>query len=238
MTRQGRPNQPASVTGASETERRRGFAIVTAVLALFLAAAAALGPAPTQLIYAILLAGTLVLAAATRLVNEPSLPRQAPHLLRRPGLEPGVRTTFIAVLPALVATWALGELYLSLGPSIAYSLQGNTNRILGGLVVALLAGAGFGAAFLGAFRTLVALATPTRRGELATAIYLAAYLGFSLPVILAGIATTHIGLRSTAIGYGAVVVALALTALVVTPRIGAGSSAVAARDPAIPSALP
>jgi hypothetical protein len=38
------------------------------------------------------------------------------------------------------------------------------------------------------------------------------YLAFSLPVIAAGIAVTHYGLRSTAIVYGGVVAALALAA--------------------------
>jgi hypothetical protein len=41
-----------------------------------------------------------------------------------------------------VASWALGGLYLSLGPSVAASLFGLSNHLIGGLVVTLLSGAG------------------------------------------------------------------------------------------------
>ena len=78
------------------------------------------------------------------------------------------------------------------------------------------AGAGFGAAFLGAFRSLIVLASPGRRSELAAAVYTAAYLAFSLPAVLAGVVTTRIGLRPTAMGYGLAVSGLAVTALLLT----------------------
>jgi hypothetical protein len=70
------------------------------------------------------------------------------------------------------------------------------------------AGTGFGLAFLGVFRTLVALAPPAGRAGLITAIYIVSYLAFSLPVIAAGIAATHVGLRNTAEVYGLAVAAL------------------------------
>ena len=44
------------------------------------------------------------------------------------------------------------------------------------LTGSVVAGAGFGSAFLGAFRTLVVAAGPARRGELIAALYVAAYL--------------------------------------------------------------
>jgi hypothetical protein len=47
-------------------------------------------------------------------------------------------------------------------------------------------GTGFGLAFLGVFRTLVALAPPQGRAGLIIAIYLVSYLAFSLPVTAAG----------------------------------------------------
>jgi hypothetical protein len=74
------------------------------------------------------------------------------------------------------------------------------------------AGTGFGLAFLGVFRTLVALAPPAGRAGLITAIYIVSYLAFSLPVIAAGIAASHVGLSDTAEVYGLAVAVLALLA--------------------------
>ena len=48
------------------------------------------------------------------------------------------RPDVFALIPMLVASWALGGLYLSLGPSVAASLFGLTNHLVGGLVVTLL----------------------------------------------------------------------------------------------------
>jgi len=79
----------------------------------------------------------------------------------------------------------------------------------GFFVATAFAGVGFGLAFLGVFRSLTALAPPTGRAGLITAIYIVSYLAFGVPVIIAGVAVGHVGLRTTAIAYGAVVAALA-----------------------------
>jgi MFS family permease len=81
-----------------------------------------------------------------------------------------------------------------------------------------IAGLGFGSTFLGTFQTLASLAPPARRGEVVAAIYVAAYLAFSVPAVVAGVLTAQVGLRATAIGYGAVVAALALIAIPATAR--------------------
>jgi MFS family permease len=75
------------------------------------------------------------------------------------------------------------------------------------------AGVGFGAAALGSFGTLARIAAPDERGELFAFAYVISYLAFSLPAVVAGLASTSAGLRPTTVVYGAVVVALALTAL-------------------------
>jgi MFS family permease len=80
-------------------------------------------------------------------------------------------------------------------------------------VSTLVAGAGFGAGFVGALRTLINLATPDERGSLVAAIYTVAYLAFSVPAVLAGELTTRIGLHLTSVGYSIAVAVLALTAL-------------------------
>ena len=80
-------------------------------------------------------------------------------------------------------------------------------------VGSVISGAGFGSTFLGAFRTLAAAASPARRGELIAALYVVAYLAFSLPAVAAGVLTTHLGLRDTTICYATVVAALAIGSL-------------------------
>ena len=52
-----------------------------------------------------------------------------------------------------------------------------------------VAGAGFGTAMLGAFRTVSALAAPGQRASLIAAYFIASYAAFSIPVVLAGVAT-------------------------------------------------
>jgi hypothetical protein len=71
-----------------------------------------------------------------------------------------------------------------------------------------VAGAGFGLAFLGANRILIALAAPAQRAGLIAAIFIINFLGLSIPALIAGVATTHFGLHSTALAYCAAVAAL------------------------------
>jgi len=77
-----------------------------------------------------------------------------------------------------------------------------------------VAGTGVGMAFLGSFRTLSALATPAQRASLISAIFIEAYTAFSVPLVVAGIATSHLGLHRTALVYCATVAGLAALALV------------------------
>jgi MFS family permease len=229
------------------------------------------GPAPLHLIYFLLLAGFLLLAVATAAMPASGAITHAPVSFRpRVYLEPAIRPAFWTTLPCLIATWAIGGLYLSLGPSLSLDLGRSANLLLGGSIVTALcvagavacfafrawpadrtmrtgcllllaglavtiaavaaasigllfagtivAGAGFGSGFLGAFRSLAALASPAARAGLIAAIYIASYLAFSLPAIVAGVLTTNLGLRPVTIGYAAVAAALALASLILAPR--------------------
>jgi hypothetical protein len=80
---------------------------------------------------------------------------------------------------------------------------------LAGLAVA---GVGFGLAFLGAFRTLSALAEPGERAALIAAIFTVNYLAFGVPALIAGVAVTRYGLHHTALVYLGVIAALAAAA--------------------------
>ena len=75
-----------------------------------------------------------------------------------------------------------------------------------------LAGLGFGPAFLGAYRTVVALAAPAERAGLIAAIFTVSYLSMGLPALIAGIVDTQVGLHSTALVYSAAVAGLAAVA--------------------------
>jgi MFS family permease len=76
-----------------------------------------------------------------------------------------------------------------------------------------VAGAGVGTGFFaGAYRILTALAGPSQRAGLVAAIWIVFYLAFSVPVVAAGVATTHFGLHHTAVGYSAALAVLAAAA--------------------------
>jgi MFS family permease len=78
------------------------------------------------------------------------------------------------------------------------------------IVGSVMAGFGFGPAFLGAFRTVSQLAEAHERAALISAIYVVSYLAFSIPALIAGLVISHEGLRDTSLVYGAVVGLVAL----------------------------
>ena len=235
-------------------------ALITSVLVQY-------APAPTRLIWWILLAAFAVGIAAVLGMAEPGSRRPGVLASLRPhvAVPRQARGSFAGAVPCIVAGWALGGLYLSLGPSLAAQATGSPNLLWGGLVIFLLcgtgaaaafalrsisaratmlagclsllagmavtfgaiatttsaaflvgtavAGAGFGLAFLGSFRMITALAQPGDRAGLVTAIYIVGYLAFSIPALVAGVATTRFGLHSTALVYSASLAGLAAAAI-------------------------
>ncbi len=75
---------------------------------------------------------------------------------------------------------------------------------------ALVGGAGFGVAFLGALRALSAVIPHEHRAAVMSAFYVVAYSALSLPAILAGVLVTPLGLDTTFEVFGGVVAVLAL----------------------------
>ncbi len=259
----GSPQLASLANSAAPTLGLAVGALTTSVLVQY-------GPAPLRLVYWLLLGGFAVGIAFAAVISEPGQRQPGALASLRPqaGVPRQAWRAFAAGTPALIAGWALGGLYLALGPSIAAVLLHSANAVPGGLVIFLLcgigaatsivlrsgrprtammlgsvllavgvggtviaiaagssvgffaatafAGTGFGLAFLGTFRTLIALAPAGGRAGLIATIYIVSYLAFSLPVIAAGIATTHFGLRDTAIAYGVAVTALALAAAAIT----------------------
>ena len=196
--------------------------------------------------------------------RDPAAPASWPRCRPRVGVPRQARGTFAIAVPCLFAVWALGGLYLSLGPSLAAQVTGSRDLLWGGLVVFLLtgvaaaatvafrgltprtamlagclvllaglavtfaaiaattaaaflagtavAGVGFGLALLGVNRTLIALAAPGQRAGLIAAIFIINFLGLSIPVVIAGVATAHVGLHRTALAYCAAIAALVAVA--------------------------
>jgi len=101
-------------------------------------------PAPTHLVFALLLVGTCLGAVAVALMPETSArrPGAIASLIPLLGIPARLRADVFALVPIMVASWALGGLYLSLGPSVAASIFGLRNHLVGGLVITLLCGAG------------------------------------------------------------------------------------------------
>ncbi|GAB88241.1 MFS transporter [Gordonia rhizosphera] len=264
------PRLGSAITGAAPAI---GLAGGVAIAGLFVEYA----PAPRFLVYEVILALFAVLLIALLLVPETSdrigftsrrhlLATLAPQMR----LPAQVRRVFLAVAPALVATWSLGGLYLSLGSSVVARVFGVDNHaeagvllfvffasaavtsllitgksaatklafgypaLAGGAVVSLagvlgetlplyvagsvIAGAGFAATFLGALDSISAATPAQQRGQVFSSVFVASYLAFSLPAVVAGIIVSHIGLRETVLGYVAYVLLLAVVGALVTAR--------------------
>ena len=261
-------------------------ALLTAVLAQY-------GRAHTQLVWWLLLglfAAAFILVAAmpeTGTRRPGALASLRPHV----SVPHAARGAFARAVPAVVAAWALGAFYLSLGPSLAAQLTGSRNLLWGGVVAFLLtgvgaaaafavrtarapvqmlggclalaagaavtiaaiqtgtvavlllgtgvAGLGFGTAFLGAYRTVMALAAPTDRAGLIAAVFTVGYLAMGLPALIAGIATSHFGLHGTALVYSAAVAGLAaLAAATFVPRGSSRTGSPAQPTAAAPDLCP
>jgi MFS family permease len=126
------------------------------------------------------------------------------------------------ITSALTPGWTASRSMLVGAPTFVVGVALTETAVLSGqlwlfVLGSAVAGAGFGPSFAGALRSLAPLVAPTERGALLTAVYATAYLAFSAPALVAGILTTRVGLRETADGYAAVVIALALAALAAYP---------------------
>ncbi|MEO3791722.1 MFS transporter [Nonomuraea sp. B10E15] len=195
-----------------DLEPSRGRAgVVTSVAPLTGLAAGALGsgalvesgPAPTRLVYALLLGGMLLAAVVVALVPEtsPRRPGAVASLRPRVAMPAHLRADIVPVVPAMIATWALAGMYLSLGPSVAAESLGLHNHLIGGVVVTLLAGTGALAVFLLRSRPASWLLAPS-----------SAMLGLGTLISLGGVAQGLAWLAATGtvvagLGFGASVLA-------------------------------
>ncbi|MEN3282015.1 MAG: hypothetical protein V7607_3155 [Solirubrobacteraceae bacterium] len=68
-----------------------------------------------------------------------------------------------------------------------------------------LTGAGGGALFKGAVGSVIEISPAATRAEALAALFLAGYIGLSVPVVGAGIALQYVSARTTLLGFGALV---------------------------------
>jgi hypothetical protein len=101
-------------------------------------------PAPTQLVYLVLLGLFLIQAVGVRRISEtsPLVPGTRRSLRPTLAVPSRVRGALAIAAPSLVAVWALAGFYASLGPSLAALVDGTNSTILGGAALFLLAGSG------------------------------------------------------------------------------------------------
>ncbi|MFB7470768.1 MFS transporter [Kitasatospora sp. NPDC056184] len=101
-------------------------------------------PAPTTLVYVLL--GAVFVAALVGVALMPETAARRPGALTslrpRVAVPRQVKPHFVAVLPGLVALWALTGFTLSLGPSLSADVLHVHNHVIAGVVIALLTGMG------------------------------------------------------------------------------------------------
>ncbi len=226
-------------------------------------------PAPTHLVYVVFAVIFVAQGIGVALMADTIAPTPGALGSLKPQLHlpAATRGPLLMALPVLVATWALGGFYASLGPTLVRGMLGVGSSFLGGLSLFTLAasgglavlvlrhrepravmifgatllaagagiavwslphqdiavfftgttiaGIGFGAGFQGAVRSIVPFAAPHERAGVLSIIFIVSYLAMGLPAIGAGaLIARHGDIISTAEQFGAVVMALALTAVV------------------------
>ena len=152
-------------------------------------------PAPTHLVYLVLIGAFVVQGAAV--IRMPETVSRTPGvraaLRPRLAIPPDLRGPVLAAAPILFAVWALAGFYGSLGPALARHLSGSTSTVAAGLGLFLLAVTGSLAA-LALDRTaprnvmLLGIALLTA-GSLATLAVIdsGSTLGFFISTMIAGL---------------------------------------------------
>jgi MFS family permease len=99
-------------------------------------------PNPTRLVYW-LLAGAFALAALLASAIPETVARRRSwiaSLRPRVAVPASLRSAFLATIPCLTATWALGGLILSLGPSLIAKVLHDSSHVAGALPIFIMAG--------------------------------------------------------------------------------------------------
>lgn len=195
--------EPAHARGRAGVVNSVAPLVGLAVGAVGCGALVEFAPAPTRLIYALLVAGMVLAAVVVAVMPETSTRRPGAVASLRPvvGVPARLRADVVPVVPVMVASWALSGLYLALGPSVTAGLFGLRSHLVGGVVVTLLCGTGAITAFLLRARPAPALLAPG-----------SVLLGLGTLVTLAGVGTDLVALCAVGtvvagVGFGAAALA-------------------------------
>lgn len=158
-----------------------------------------LAPAPTSLVFVVLLVALAGSALAVWISPETSALRPGARSSLRPrvGLPSRLRRDMLSLIPILIASWALAGLYMSLGPSVAITILGLDNYLVGGLVVSILCGTGALTAYLLRARD------PREVLRMAAAFLVAGLAVTLLGIDLENLAILVAGTLVSGIGFGA-----------------------------------
>jgi predicted MFS family arabinose efflux permease len=172
-------------------------------------------PAPTRLVYVLLLIGFGAAILGTLLVPETVARSPAAGALRpQVGVPREVRGAFALGVPSLVGTWALSGLYPSLGPSLAAELLRSRSHLIGGLVVFALTGAA-------ALASVVVRDVQPRRMTLAGAALLVAGVAVTLAGLgIGGTVPFFAGTVIAGLGFGPVFLGTFRTLSALAPAAG------------------
>ena len=192
--------------GMQDIDRERG-SLLTSISPLFGMGAGALAagalaqfaPAPTRLVFDVLLAILAAQAVAAFWLPETVSKRAGALASMRPQLAvpKRARTMLWQVMPVNTAQWALGGFYASLGPSLARIITGLHSPLLGGAVVASLV-------LSGAVAILFVRARPARAALAGGTAALVVGLSVTLAgVQLHSIAAFFVGSIIAGLGFGA-----------------------------------
>jgi predicted MFS family arabinose efflux permease len=101
-------------------------------------------PSPTRLVYLVLLVAYVAQWIGVVLMAETSPRKPGARASLRPqfALPAAVRGPLLVATPVLVAVWALGGFYASLGPALIGTIAGSGSLVLGGLSLFILAASG------------------------------------------------------------------------------------------------
>jgi len=156
-------------------------------------------PAPTHLIYLVLLGVIVVQGVGVALMRETVTRSRGAlsSLLPEIRLPRTVRAHILTAAPVLFAVWALAALYGALGPALVQALTGSADVVLGGLSLTVLAA--FGVVAIFALRSTAArtvMLTGTGALVAGVAITLLALTVKSAAVFFAGTAVSGVGFGS------------------------------------------
>lgn len=156
-------------------------------------------PAPTHLVYLVLLGIFALQALGVALMRETVTPKRGAlaSLVPEIKLPRNVRGSVLVAAPVLFAAWALAGLYGALGTSLVQALTGSSELILGAATLTVLAG-------VAVVTVIVLRKTAAQRVMLAGILSLILGVGVTLAAIdLRSIALFFIGTTIAGVGFGA-----------------------------------